>query len=293
MVVFNDPVPCPDAPARAVRLAVAMRDRVWELAEGWSRLGYDLHPASASRWATRRSAGSASSAARSTPPVGSVPILAERLCEAAGPGQILVSQRVHAATEGLAIAQALGELSLRGFARPAQAFDVVGLEPSLTAAAAAATAAAAAATAAAVAARAAAAVAAAGPRRRRRRRRSGWWSRSEAMSRLAPTTWPSARSSSPSMANSSGTPAIVERPVALHHGERPRQAVAHRLVHDRLGAVVQVVAERPLAEVVVRAGHEDHLVPRDVDGPRGHPERRVGRRRGRPGTTRAGPRARR
>ena len=55
-------------------------------------------------------------------------MLAERLCEAAGPGQILVSRRVHAATDDLAIAQELGELSLRGFARPAQAFDVVGLE---------------------------------------------------------------------------------------------------------------------------------------------------------------------
>ena len=67
-----------------------------------------------------------------------------------------------------------------------------------------------------------------------------------------------------------------ERLVALDRGERPREAVAHRLVHDRLGAVVQVVAEGPLAEVVVRAGHEDHLVPRDVDRVRGHAERRLG-----------------
>ena len=42
MVVFNDPLPCEDPAARAVRLAVALRDRVWELAEGWSRLGFDL-----------------------------------------------------------------------------------------------------------------------------------------------------------------------------------------------------------------------------------------------------------
>ena len=42
MVMFNDPLPCADAAERAVRLAVAMRDRVWELAESWSRLGFDL-----------------------------------------------------------------------------------------------------------------------------------------------------------------------------------------------------------------------------------------------------------
>jgi class 3 adenylate cyclase len=59
--------------------------------------------------------------------MGSVTILAERLCEVARPGQVLVSRRVHAATDK-AIAQDLGEIGLRGFARPAQAFDVVGFE---------------------------------------------------------------------------------------------------------------------------------------------------------------------
>jgi adenylate cyclase len=43
MVFFNDPLPCPDAPERAVRMAVAMRARVTQLAEGWTRMGYDLH----------------------------------------------------------------------------------------------------------------------------------------------------------------------------------------------------------------------------------------------------------
>ena len=42
MVFFNDPLPCPDAPERAVRMAVAMRDRVAALAEGWRRMGHDL-----------------------------------------------------------------------------------------------------------------------------------------------------------------------------------------------------------------------------------------------------------
>jgi class 3 adenylate cyclase len=128
MVMFNDPVPCEDAPERAVRLAVALRNRVWELAERWSRRGHDLHPVAgiAQGHATlgrigfeRRSDYAA---------IGTVTILAERLCEAARPGQVLVSRRVHAATDELVIAQDLGEIGLRGFARPAQAFDVVGIE---------------------------------------------------------------------------------------------------------------------------------------------------------------------
>src|SRR5215217_7886416 len=84
MVFFNDPIPVPDAPERAVRMAVAMRGRVSQLAA--------------------------------------------RLCDQAGPGQILISQRVYAATEHLLVAEPVGELSLRGFSRPTRAYDVRGLD---------------------------------------------------------------------------------------------------------------------------------------------------------------------
>ena len=39
MVFFNDPLPCPDGPRRAVRMALAMRDRVARLAEEWQPQG--------------------------------------------------------------------------------------------------------------------------------------------------------------------------------------------------------------------------------------------------------------
>ena len=42
LVFFNDPVPCPDAPDRAVRMAVDMRARVAELSQLWRRRGHDL-----------------------------------------------------------------------------------------------------------------------------------------------------------------------------------------------------------------------------------------------------------
>lgn len=118
MVMFNDPVPCPDAPERAVRLAVALRNRVWELAEGWSRKGYDLHPVIgvAQGHATLGRIGFAGRSDYAA--IGSVTMLAERLCAAAEPGQILVSRRVHAAAEELVIATAAGD-----------AFDVLALQP--------------------------------------------------------------------------------------------------------------------------------------------------------------------
>jgi adenylate cyclase len=42
MVFFNDPLPCPDPAARAVRMAAAMRECVGELSENWRKRGHQL-----------------------------------------------------------------------------------------------------------------------------------------------------------------------------------------------------------------------------------------------------------
>ena len=68
MVIFNDPLRLPRPPSAAVRMSLAIRRRIAELAERWTRKGYDLGSASASRRATRPSAGSASRGAPTTPP---------------------------------------------------------------------------------------------------------------------------------------------------------------------------------------------------------------------------------
>ena len=60
--------------------------------------------------------------------IGTVTNLAARLCAEASPWQILVTQRVHAAAEELVVSQLVGELSLRGFARPIRTFEVSGLD---------------------------------------------------------------------------------------------------------------------------------------------------------------------
>jgi adenylate cyclase len=127
-IVFNDPSPCEDPAGAAVRLALALRDRVWELAEGWNRLGFDLQLAAGLALGHATIGRIGSEQRWEYAPVGSVPTLAERLCEAAAPGQILVSRRVFAATESLAITQPAGDLALRGIASPTPAWDVLGLE---------------------------------------------------------------------------------------------------------------------------------------------------------------------
>jgi adenylate cyclase len=129
MVFFNDPIPVDDAPVRAVRMAVAMRGRFGQLAEEWSRRGFDLQIGIgvAQGHATLGRIGFEGRSDYAA--VGSVTNLAARLCEEAGPGRLLISQRVYAATEHLLIADPVGELSLRGFSRPTRAYDVAGLDP--------------------------------------------------------------------------------------------------------------------------------------------------------------------
>jgi adenylate cyclase len=128
MVFFNDPLPCDDAAERAVSMAVAMRDRVADLAAGWSRQGNDLGfgVGIAQGFATLGRIGFEGRFDYAA--IGSVTNLAARLCAEAGPGQILVAQRVFSAAEGVAFGNPVGELELRGFSRPIRAFEVTGID---------------------------------------------------------------------------------------------------------------------------------------------------------------------
>jgi class 3 adenylate cyclase/CheY-like chemotaxis protein len=134
MAFFNDPLPCPDAPERAVRMTVAMRNRVATLAEGWRRMGHDLAFAVgvAQGHATLGRIGYEGRFDYTA--IGNVTNLAARLCAEAGPGQILISQRVYAAAEDLVTAQPIGEIDLRGFSRPTRVYNVLGLDAARTSA---------------------------------------------------------------------------------------------------------------------------------------------------------------
>ena len=128
MIFFNDPVPCDDAPLRSVRMGVAMRGRVAELAEGWQRSGHDLGFAVgiAQGYATLGSVGFGGRSDYAA--IGTVTNLAARLCDVAGAGTILVSPRVHAAVADVVVSNPVGELELKGFSRPVTAYEIVGLD---------------------------------------------------------------------------------------------------------------------------------------------------------------------
>jgi adenylate cyclase len=127
MVFFNDPVLQDDHVLRAIRMAVAMRARFGELAEAWSRRGYELGfgIGISTGYATLGRIGFEGRYDYGM--VGMAVIVASRLSSAAGAGQILLSPRTHALIEpGVEIEQ-IGELQLKGFSRPMAVVNVVGL----------------------------------------------------------------------------------------------------------------------------------------------------------------------
>ncbi len=126
LVVFNDPLPIPDHPTRAVRMAIEMRNCMHVLLEGWRRQGNDLGfgIGIARGYATVGPIGFDKRLDYAV--IGSVPNLASRLCDAAKPGQILVSQRVFVSLEGDVEARQQDELILKGFQRPVAAYEIFG-----------------------------------------------------------------------------------------------------------------------------------------------------------------------
>jgi len=130
MIFFNDPVPIPNAPERALRMAVAMRERVAEMAVKWRKRGFELDfgVGVAQGYATIGAIGFEGRYDYGA--IGTVTNLAARLCGEAKPGQILISQRLAGVLEELAQVELIGDLSLKGFHRPVPAFSVTGLKPS-------------------------------------------------------------------------------------------------------------------------------------------------------------------
>jgi class 3 adenylate cyclase len=127
MVFFNDPVPCDEPAWRAVQLAMEMRTRAEGLSEAWRRQGHELRlgVGIAVGYATCGQIGFQGRYEYTA--IGTVTNLAARLCAEAAGGQVLVSGRVVALVDGRVVAEPVGDLALKGFARPVPAFAVTAL----------------------------------------------------------------------------------------------------------------------------------------------------------------------
>jgi adenylate cyclase len=127
MVFFNDPLPVEDHELQAIRMALAAHDRFAELAATWRKRGTELGlgVGITAGYATLGRIGFEGRYDYGA--LGSVTNLASRLSAKAESGQTLISQRVYAAVEDAVEAEPVGELELKGFARPVVAYEVGGL----------------------------------------------------------------------------------------------------------------------------------------------------------------------
>lgn len=133
MAILNDPVPVDDPAGRAVRMAVAIRNRVMAQVQVWAKRGYDLGlgVGIATGYATLGQIGFEGRFHYGA--IGTVLNVASRLCNAAESGQILIARRVAMDAEGIAEMTSLGEMTLKGLRRPVVTYAVGNLKDAETA----------------------------------------------------------------------------------------------------------------------------------------------------------------
>ncbi|HET9615415.1 MAG TPA: response regulator [Candidatus Limnocylindrales bacterium] len=124
MVFFNDPALQADHAERAVRMAVAIRERFTEIGDEWRRRGHILQVGIgiATGYATMGRIGF--EGRYDYGGVGNAIILASRLSGEAAAGEILIAQRTFAALDGAVPAGSAGDRQLKGFSRPVPVFRV-------------------------------------------------------------------------------------------------------------------------------------------------------------------------
>jgi len=128
MVWFNDPVTQDDHALRAAGMALAVRGRMAELFEKWTKRGHSLGFGAGIAMGHATLGRIGFEGRYDYGAVGNVTNLAQRLSAEAKAGQILVSQRVFSAIEGAVESESVGEVVLKGYSRPVAAYSVIALK---------------------------------------------------------------------------------------------------------------------------------------------------------------------
>lgn len=125
MILFNAPIQFDDHTARAVRMAVEMRDTIGQLTEKWRNRGHNLGfgIGIALGYATLGQIGFEQRLEYAA--IGSVTNLASRLCDEAKANQIVVSRRVYGMVEPWVEGRAIDDLNLKGFNHPILAAEIL------------------------------------------------------------------------------------------------------------------------------------------------------------------------
>jgi PAS domain S-box-containing protein len=124
MIFFNDPVEVPNPTERAIRMALAMQQRIAVLSKAWRKQGWDLTAGIgiAQGYATIGAIGYEGRWDYAA--IGTVTNLAARLCDHAREIEILASAKVAGIAEAFSEIEEVGPLNLKGFTRPVPVFRV-------------------------------------------------------------------------------------------------------------------------------------------------------------------------
>ena len=125
MILFNAPIQFADHTARAVKMAVEMRDTIGKLTERWRNRGHNLGfgIGIALGYATLGQIGFEQRLEYAA--IGSVTNLASRLCDEAKANQIVVSRRVYGMVERFVEGRPIDDLHLKGFNHPVLAAEIL------------------------------------------------------------------------------------------------------------------------------------------------------------------------
>ncbi|MGJ5181276.1 adenylate/guanylate cyclase domain-containing protein [Bradyrhizobium oligotrophicum] len=125
MILFNAPIPFEDHTARAVKMAMEMREEIGQLTERWKNRGHSLGfgVGIALGYATLGQVGFEHRLEYAA--IGSVTNLASRLCDEAKAGQVIVSRRVFGVVEPSVDARPIDDLHLKGFNHPVLAMEIL------------------------------------------------------------------------------------------------------------------------------------------------------------------------
>jgi class 3 adenylate cyclase len=125
MILFNAPIQFADHTARAVKMAVEMRDTIRALTERWRNRGHNLGfgIGIALGYATLGQIGFEQRLEYAA--IGSVTNLASRLCDEACANQIVVSRRVYGMVEPFVEGRPIDDLHLKGFNHPVLAAEIL------------------------------------------------------------------------------------------------------------------------------------------------------------------------
>lgn len=125
LIFFGDPVPTPDHAERAVRMAMAMQQKVAQLKENWTQYGQDLGIGIGINTGFVTVGNVGSEMHRDYTIIGTQVNVAARLESLAAAGQILISKRTLSKVDKLLQTDDVGEIQVKGIPRPIKTYRVL------------------------------------------------------------------------------------------------------------------------------------------------------------------------